>query len=52
MSIRGAQLDPIMMSATVMSIGFSVDIPSHISYHYYQTGLWKAIVRLVGFSLS
>ncbi|KAK6013101.1 hypothetical protein OSTOST_21644, partial [Ostertagia ostertagi] len=38
MSLMGAELDPIMMSATVMSIGFSVDIPSHISYHYYQTG--------------
>ncbi|KAK5972543.1 SSD domain-containing protein [Trichostrongylus colubriformis] len=38
MSSMGAELDPIMMSATVMSIGFSVDIPSHISYHYYQTG--------------
>ncbi|KAL6736552.1 hypothetical protein Aduo_006891 [Ancylostoma duodenale] len=38
MALRGAELDPIMMSATVMSIGFSVDIPSHIAYHYYQTG--------------
>ncbi|PIO67145.1 hypothetical protein TELCIR_11120 [Teladorsagia circumcincta] len=38
MSLMGAELDPIMMSATIMSIGFSVDIPSHISYHYYQTG--------------
>ncbi|CAB3404752.1 unnamed protein product [Caenorhabditis bovis] len=37
MSWWGADLDPIMMSATVMSIGFSVDIPSHISYHYFQT---------------
>ncbi|CAJ0963577.1 unnamed protein product, partial [Mesorhabditis belari] len=33
----GADLDPILMSATVMSIGFAVDIPAHISYHYFQT---------------
>ncbi|KHJ90494.1 patched family protein [Oesophagostomum dentatum] len=45
MSLRGAELDPIMMSATVMSIGFSVDIPSHIAYHYYQTGKDTKTVR-------
>ncbi|WKX94117.1 hypothetical protein Q1695_011403 [Nippostrongylus brasiliensis] len=45
MSMLGAELDPIMMSATVMSIGFSVDIPSHISYHYYQTGKESSCVR-------
>ncbi|KAK6737943.1 hypothetical protein RB195_020190 [Necator americanus] len=45
MSLRGAELDPIMMSATVMSIGFSVDIPSHIAYHYYQTGKESNCVR-------
>ncbi|VDM67020.1 unnamed protein product, partial [Strongylus vulgaris] len=47
MSFRGAELDPIMMSATVMSIGFSVDIPSHIAYHYYQTG-WQGIKKCAG----
>ncbi|CAD6192598.1 unnamed protein product [Caenorhabditis auriculariae] len=45
MSWWGADLDPIMMSATVMSIGFSVDIPSHISYHYYQTGKSSTDIR-------
>lgn len=38
MSWWGADLDPLLMSAMVMSIGFSVDIPSHISYHFYKTG--------------
>ncbi|GMR37198.1 hypothetical protein PMAYCL1PPCAC_07393, partial [Pristionchus mayeri] len=33
----GTELDPILMSATIMVIGFSVDIPAHIAYHYHQT---------------
>ncbi|KAJ1361353.1 hypothetical protein KIN20_020574 [Parelaphostrongylus tenuis] len=59
MSLRGAQLDPILMSATVMSIGFSVDIPSHISYHYHRSAKHsasvmerlKGTVRSVGFPI-
>ncbi|GMR60421.1 hypothetical protein PMAYCL1PPCAC_30616, partial [Pristionchus mayeri] len=33
----GAELDPILMCSTIMVIGFSVDIPAHIAYHYHQT---------------
>ncbi|VDM95358.1 unnamed protein product [Thelazia callipaeda] len=32
----GIELDPITMAAMVISIGFTVDIPAHISYHYYR----------------
>ncbi|KAF7638757.1 hypothetical protein Mgra_00001838 [Meloidogyne graminicola] len=31
-------MDPIMMAALVISIGFSIDIPAHVSYHFYSSG--------------
>ncbi|KAK0395298.1 hypothetical protein QR680_001212 [Steinernema hermaphroditum] len=47
LSLWGVDLDPIVMSATIMSIGFSVDIPAHIAYHYHRAGLGSNARRSV-----
>ena len=38
MAWLGYELDPVLSCSTIMSIGFAVDIPAHIAYHYHQTG--------------
>ncbi|KAK6048310.1 hypothetical protein COOONC_14190 [Cooperia oncophora] len=36
LSLWGVGINPVSMASLLMSIGFSVDISAHISYHYYQ----------------
>lgn len=36
LSIWKVGMDPVSLASLLMSIGFSVDISAHISYHYYQ----------------
>ncbi|CAJ0606666.1 unnamed protein product [Cylicocyclus nassatus] len=38
-SLLGVTLDPIVMSIAIMCIGFSVDIPAHVSFHYHAARL-------------
>ncbi|KAI6189429.1 SSD domain-containing protein [Aphelenchoides bicaudatus] len=32
-------MDPVLLAAIIISIGFSIDIPTHISYHYHSAGI-------------
>ncbi|GMS79854.1 hypothetical protein PENTCL1PPCAC_2029 [Pristionchus entomophagus] len=36
LALWGVGVDPFSMASLLMSIGFSVDISAHISYHYYE----------------
>ncbi|KAI1728642.1 patched family domain-containing protein [Ditylenchus destructor] len=38
LSWQGVSMDPIMIAALIISIGFSVDIPAHVAYHYHSAG--------------
>ncbi|CAI5442332.1 unnamed protein product [Caenorhabditis angaria] len=35
LSLFGVTLDPVIMSIAIMCIGFSVDIPAHVTFHFY-----------------
>ncbi|KAK6050228.1 hypothetical protein COOONC_12267 [Cooperia oncophora] len=37
MSLFGVTLDPIVMSISIMCVGFSVDIPAHVSFHFHAS---------------
>uniref|UniRef100_A0A1I7VY97 SSD domain-containing protein n=1 Tax=Loa loa TaxID=7209 RepID=A0A1I7VY97_LOALO len=37
-TLMGLNLEPIMMAALLISMGFSVDIPAHVAYHYNDNG--------------
>lgn len=45
-------MDPIMMAALVISIGFSIDIPAHVSYHYHSAGKIDLIPQLYALCLG
>ncbi|KAF7638765.1 SSD domain-containing protein [Meloidogyne graminicola] len=40
LALTGMSMDPVLMSAVIISIGFSVDIPAHVSYHFH-TAKWE-----------
>ncbi|PIC49982.1 hypothetical protein B9Z55_001064 [Caenorhabditis nigoni] len=52
LSLTGTDLDPIVMSALIISIGFSVDIPAHISYHYHTSSSENGIRERLHQTLS
>lgn len=35
MALTSITMDPVVMAAVIISIGFSVDIPTHVSYHFH-----------------
>ncbi|VDN94103.1 unnamed protein product, partial [Brugia pahangi] len=39
LTLMGLNLEPIMMAAMLISMGFSVDIPAHVAYHYNSNGI-------------
>ncbi|CAB3410655.1 unnamed protein product [Caenorhabditis bovis] len=52
LSFTGTDLDPIVMSALIISIGFSVDIPAHITYHYHASSSADSVDERLHSTLS
>lgn len=48
LSFWGITQDPIMMAGAVMSIGFSIDIPAHIAFHYYKASICSDQLHTTG----
>ncbi|KAH7703467.1 CRE-PTR-12 protein [Aphelenchoides avenae] len=38
MALQGMTMDPIVMAAMIISMGFSVDVPAHVSFRYHSAG--------------
>jgi multidrug efflux pump subunit AcrB len=39
LSWQNITMDPVLLAAVIISIGFSIDIPTHVSYHYHCAGI-------------
>ncbi|KAI1700968.1 patched family domain-containing protein [Ditylenchus destructor] len=35
LALNGLTMDPVVMAAVIVAIGFSVDQPTHVAYHFY-----------------
>jgi hypothetical protein len=40
LSFQNITMDPVLLAAIIISIGFSIDIPTHISYHFHAAVLF------------
>ncbi|KAL3121579.1 hypothetical protein niasHT_008418 [Heterodera trifolii] len=40
MAFIGLTIDPVVMAAVIISMGFNVDIPAHVSYHHFHNAKW------------